>query len=162
MQFHGARWAGIERSQLTRLKSFVQRALVGSVHFIAMMIAYNAWPSKHKFKTSHSSFAINFWNEAMSTNNSTWTYSQTVTKVVDRKDVSVRVGDQASEAARLICTVPLNLLIEVKFDPPLSAGKMTALEPPLDTSRNGPKFLLNHSLAINRDSAPTNRLPVPV
>lgn len=82
--------------------------------------------AKYKFKTGQSSFAINFWKEALSTNNLTYAFNQKVTKIVDRKSVSVHTGDRIFEAAKVICTVPLNVLNEVQFDPALPHGKKTA------------------------------------
>ena len=82
--------------------------------------------AKYKFSTGQSSFAINFWNEAISTGNLTYALDRRVTKIVDGKHVFVHVGDETFEAARLICTVPLNVLNEVEFDPPLSDGKKSA------------------------------------
>jgi len=83
---------------------------------------------KYKFRGGQSSFAINFWNEALSTNNLSYTFNCPITTVEDdgNKVVVTSEDGRQFKAARMICTIPLNVLNTVRFSPPLSIGKQRA------------------------------------
>lgn len=83
---------------------------------------------KYKFETGQSSFAINFFQEALSTGNLSYSFNQRVTKIEDQKDhVAIQANDRTFEAAKVVCTIPLNVLGNVEFCPPLPSGKQKAL-----------------------------------
>ncbi|KAJ4394993.1 hypothetical protein N0V91_011140 [Didymella pomorum] len=82
-----------------------------------------------KFKNGQSSFAIRFFQEALATKRLAYAFNSPVDYVKDTGstvEVTTRDGHRYS-AARLISAMPLNVLGEVTFDPPLSAGKKTAI-----------------------------------
>ena len=84
---------------------------------------------KYKFQGGQSSFAINFWNEAVSTKNLSYSFNTPVSTVQDHgNSVEVTsVGGSSFSASKVICTIPLNVLNTVKFEPKLSAGKTAAV-----------------------------------
>ncbi|OJJ56547.1 hypothetical protein ASPSYDRAFT_182263 [Aspergillus sydowii CBS 593.65] len=75
-----------------------------------------------KFAAGQSSFARCFFDEAMRTNNLTYAFNTTITSVQDQKNRVVVNGNWS--AKRVICTVPLNVLHKVRFEPTLSPNKM--------------------------------------
>lgn len=77
-----------------------------------------------KFAAGQSSFARCFFDEAMRTNNLTYAFNTTITSVQDQKNRVVVNGNWS--AKRVICTVPLNVLHKVRFEPTLSPNKMAA------------------------------------
>ncbi|KAF4308627.1 monoamine oxidase n [Botryosphaeria dothidea] len=83
----------------------------------------------YKFRGGQSSFAINFFREALSTKKLTYGFNSPISSVNDngsKVEVTTRDGRQF-QAARIICTVPLNVLSTVSFNPPLPAGKRSAI-----------------------------------
>jgi hypothetical protein len=82
-----------------------------------------------KFKNGQSSFAIRFFQEALATKRLAYAFNTPVKHIYDTGaavEITTRAGARYT-AARLICTVPLNVLGNVTFDPPLSAGKCAAI-----------------------------------
>ncbi|KNG52738.1 monoamine oxidase n [Stemphylium lycopersici] len=82
-----------------------------------------------KFKAGQSSFAIKFFQEALATNRLAYVFNSPVNHIKDtgrQVEVTTRNG-RRHRAARLISTMPLNVLGDITFDPPLSAGKTTAI-----------------------------------
>lgn len=81
-----------------------------------------------KIKSGQSAFATRFFEEASATGNLSYSFN-TVVSSVDSSDSVVKVttkdGQQFS-AKRVICTVPLNVLNKVKFNPPLDQAKVEA------------------------------------
>lgn len=83
---------------------------------------------KYKFRGGQSTFAICFFREALATGNLTYAFSRPVASIKDRGDgvqVTTRDG-QTFEAARMISAIPLNVLNDVVFDPPVTPGRKTA------------------------------------
>ncbi|KAK5120612.1 hypothetical protein LTR85_005970 [Meristemomyces frigidus] len=83
-----------------------------------------------KFKIGQSGFALHFFREALATGNLTYSFSTPVSSIVD-EGKSVRVTSTGSppkqfRAKRLVCTVPLNVLHTIAFDPPLRQDKLDA------------------------------------
>ncbi|KAF3006864.1 hypothetical protein E8E13_010856 [Curvularia kusanoi] len=82
-----------------------------------------------KFKRGQSSFAIRFFTEALATKRLSYAFNTPVAHIHDT-GASVEVTTRAGvcyRAARLISTLPLNVLGDVSFDPPLSPGKRAAI-----------------------------------
>ncbi|KAI9166314.1 Monoamine oxidase N [Paramyrothecium foliicola] len=82
----------------------------------------------YKFKKGQSSFAIRFFQEALSTGNLTYSFNSPVATIkegVDGVQITTRDGRKFS-GQKMISAIPLNVLNDVKFDPPLSAGKTAA------------------------------------
>ncbi|KAK4543046.1 hypothetical protein LTR36_005823 [Oleoguttula mirabilis] len=107
----------------------------------------------YKFKIGQSGFALHFFREALATGNLTYAFSTPVASIVD-DGRSVRITSRSSpskpfRAKRLVCTVPLNVLHTITFDPPLSQAK-------LDASRLGH---CNHVSKVHVESKdPSNTL----
>jgi hypothetical protein len=83
---------------------------------------------KYKFKNGQSSFAVRFFGEAVASGNLSYAFNQPVASVQDSASgviVTTRSG-QTFKAKKLISAMPLNVLADVKFDPPLSKGRETA------------------------------------
>lgn len=83
---------------------------------------------KYKFRGGQSSFAIRFFEEALASGNLTYAFSRPVASIQDRGDcvlVTTRDG-QTFDGAKMISAIPLNVLNDVKFDPPISPGRRTA------------------------------------
>ena len=81
-----------------------------------------------KIRTGQSDFARHFFDEAIATGNLGYSFCTKVLSVEDRgNNVTVR-GHQAQTwvANRVICTVPLNVLHETSFEPPLPKEKIVA------------------------------------
>ncbi|PYI16089.1 amine oxidase [Aspergillus violaceofuscus CBS 115571] len=83
----------------------------------------------YKFKRGQSSFAINFFKEAVSTGNLLYTFNSPVQSIEDQSGkVSVTTRDGRSyAAARLISTIPLNVLSTIAFSPPLGPQRTAAI-----------------------------------
>lgn len=84
--------------------------------------------ASYKFKGGQSSFAIKFFQEALSTGRLSYVFNSPVKSINDRGDkttLTTRDGRQYS-GARLISTIPLNVLNSVFFDPPLGTGRASA------------------------------------
>ena len=84
---------------------------------------------KYKFKGGQSSFAVRFFGEALASGNLAYAFNQPVAAVRDSADGGVQVttrSGQTFRAARMISAVPLNVLGDVKFDPPFSPGRRQA------------------------------------
>ncbi|RYN20830.1 Monoamine oxidase N [Alternaria arborescens] len=82
-----------------------------------------------KFKGGQSSFAIKFFQEALATKRLAYAFNSPVNNIQDtgrKVQVTTRDG-RRYHAARLISAMPLNVLGEVTFDPPLCAGKTKAI-----------------------------------
>ena len=85
---------------------------------------------KYKFRNGQSSFAINFFRESLATGKLKYEFNTPVSKIRDTKnsvEVTTRSGVTYT-ASRMICTIPLNVLNTVAFDPPLSSDKKAAAD----------------------------------
>lgn len=82
----------------------------------------------YKFKAGQSTFARRFFDEALATGNLTYAFNSPVATITERSEgVQVETRDgRTFKAKKMICAIPLNVLNDVKFDPPLSAGKTKA------------------------------------
>ncbi|KAM3541827.1 hypothetical protein ARSEF1564_005258 [Beauveria bassiana] len=83
---------------------------------------------RFKFRGGQSSFAVRFFEEALATGNLSYALSQPVVSVEDsahKITVTTRSG-QAFTAKYMISAMPLNVLSNVAFNPPLKEGKATA------------------------------------
>ncbi|KAB8224373.1 hypothetical protein BDV33DRAFT_188338 [Aspergillus novoparasiticus] len=82
----------------------------------------------YKFKGGQSSFAIKFFRESLATGRLSYAFNSPVQSINDHGDrvvLKTRDGRQYS-AARLISTIPLNVLSSVTFSPPLSPQRTAA------------------------------------
>ena len=82
-----------------------------------------------KLKCGQSGFARRFFHEALDTDNLSYSFDTAVTRVDSGSSSLVKVhtaDGRTYQAKRLICTVPLNVLDQVEFDPPLEKGKAEA------------------------------------
>lgn len=82
-----------------------------------------------KLKNGQSSFAIRFFQEAFATKRLTYAFNSPIKHVQDtgrKVEVTTRAG-RRYHAPRLISTVPLNVLGDITFDPPLHADKRAAI-----------------------------------
>lgn len=85
---------------------------------------------KYKFRDGQSSFAIKFFREALATGKLKYSFNAPVASISDKTnavEVTTRTG-VTYKAARMICTIPLNVLNTVTFQPPLSAEKRAAAD----------------------------------
>jgi hypothetical protein len=82
-----------------------------------------------KFKGGQSTFAIKFFQEALATKRLAYAFNSPVSNIQDTgRKVKVTTRDgRRYHAARVISAMPLNVLGEVTFDPPLCAGKTEAI-----------------------------------
>jgi hypothetical protein len=81
-----------------------------------------------KFHSGQSTFAKKFFDEASSARKLSWRFDcpiASVQSIGNTAKVTSRSGHQY-RARRVICTVPLNVLHNIKFSPPLSAAKAKA------------------------------------
>lgn len=81
-----------------------------------------------KFKRGQSSFAIRFFEEALATKRLSYAFSSAVKHVKDTGsgvEVTVSSG-RRYRASRAISAMPLNVLRDVTWDPPLPQGKIAA------------------------------------
>ncbi|KAJ5749628.1 hypothetical protein N7533_006656 [Penicillium manginii] len=83
-----------------------------------------------KFKGGQSSFAIKFFNEALSSGNLSYAFNSPVKSIRDEdKEVTVTTRDGRSfTASRLVSTIPLNVLSDITFNPPLDPIRTTATQ----------------------------------
>ncbi|KAJ5425782.1 hypothetical protein N7465_000852 [Penicillium sp. CMV-2018d] len=82
----------------------------------------------YKFKGGQSTFAIKFFIEALTTGRLSYVFNSPVSSISDRGDkvtLTTRDGHQYT-GARLVSTIPLNVLNSVSFDPPLGTQRATA------------------------------------
>lgn len=103
------------------------------LHWWAMCgYSYQGWLDMlitWKFKRGQSTFAIQFFEEALATKRLAYAFNSPVKHIKDtgsKVEVTTRDG-RKFQAARVISAMPLNVLNAVSFDPPLSAGKQSAL-----------------------------------
>ncbi|KAF4439220.1 monoamine oxidase N [Fusarium acutatum] len=85
---------------------------------------------KYKFKGGQSSFSIRFFKEALASGNLTYSFSTPVASVKSGPagvEVTARSG-QKFRALKMISAMPLNILNDVHFDPPLVPGKKAAAD----------------------------------
>lgn len=82
-----------------------------------------------KFRNGQSSFAIRFFEEALATKRFAYAFNSAAKHIRDTgKTVEITTRDgRCYHTARLISTIPLNVLGGVTFDPPLSKGKNAAI-----------------------------------
>ncbi|KAK1473136.1 monoamine oxidase N [Colletotrichum abscissum] len=83
---------------------------------------------KYKFRGGQSSFAIRFFQEALATGNLTYAFNSpiaTVRNTTAGVEVTTRQAERF-KARRMISAIPLNVLNNVTFDPPLPQGKQAA------------------------------------
>ena len=81
-----------------------------------------------KFRRGQSSFAIRFFEEAVATKRFSYAFNSAVKLVKDTGagvEITVASGKKYC-AARAISAIPLNVLKEVTWDPPLPKGKVAA------------------------------------
>lgn len=85
---------------------------------------------KYKFHGGQSSFAINFFNEALSTGRLAYSFNTPVAAIKDDGSlVQVIARDgRTFKASKVISAIPMNILKDVSFSPPLSASKQAASE----------------------------------
>ncbi len=85
---------------------------------------------KYKFRGGQSSFAINFWNEAIATKKLSYVFNCPITSVRDHGSLVEVTSEDGREfkAFRAICTIPLNVLNTVTFSPPLSLKRSAATD----------------------------------
>lgn len=102
-----------------------------------------------KIPSGQSNFARCFFEEALSTHNLSYSFNTTVMSIQDRGN-SV-VVNRAWLAKRLICTIPLNVLQKVRFEPALSPSKIAAIRP--GHVNQGSKFHLEISAPALRSWA---------
>ncbi|KAH8817331.1 hypothetical protein F5884DRAFT_666234 [Xylogone sp. PMI_703] len=83
--------------------------------------------AKYKFRFGQSSFAIKFFQEALETGNLEYSFNTPIARVQNGQRVEVTARDgRTFKASRMISAIPLNVLNDVVFDPPISAGKKAA------------------------------------
>lgn len=83
---------------------------------------------RFKFRGGQSSFAVRFFGEALSSGHLSYAFNEPVAKV-DHGGAQVTVttrNGRTFTAKKMISAVPLNVLGDVAFDPPLQAGKAAA------------------------------------
>ncbi|CAK1361666.1 Monoamine oxidase N [Cercospora beticola] len=81
----------------------------------------------YKLRSGQSNFARKFFDEAQATGNLDYIFSAPITSVQDSDaSVLVRTSTNEYQAKQVICTVPLNVLKDVEFSPPLDAAKLRA------------------------------------
>ncbi|EXJ70491.1 uncharacterized protein A1O5_06560 [Cladophialophora psammophila CBS 110553] len=95
--------------------------------------SYQGWVEdmiKYKFRGGQSSFAIRFFQEALATGKLAYAFDNRVTSVVDSgKDITIQTASgQTFRGAKVVCTIPLNVLHTISFSPPLSPAKAQAIK----------------------------------
>lgn len=83
---------------------------------------------RYKIKAGQSEFARAFFDEALATGNLSYSFGSHIKLVKDNGCLVMLSSASGAEFAgkRLVCTVPLNIIHEIKFDPPLQHNKMAA------------------------------------
>ena len=82
-----------------------------------------------KFKGGQSTFARKFFEESISTGKLSYAFSSPVQSINDHGDqvtLTTRSGNRYT-GARMICTIPLNVLNTIIFEPPLEQQRITAM-----------------------------------
>lgn len=82
-----------------------------------------------KFKRGQSSFARRFFDEALSTGKLSYVFNSPARSIKDQGDrvtLTTRDGRRYT-AARLVSTIPLNVLNTITFDPPLDPQRISAM-----------------------------------
>lgn len=83
----------------------------------------------YKFRYGQSTFARKFFEEALETGRLSYCFNTPIA-TVEESTSTVTVTSRAGEsfrASRLVCTIPLNVLSTISFNPPLSQGKQDAI-----------------------------------
>lgn len=82
-----------------------------------------------KFKGGQSTFARRFFEESVSSGKLSYTFSSPVQSISDHGDKVTLItrGGRQYTGARIICTIPLNVLSTINFQPPLEVQRMTAI-----------------------------------
>lgn len=86
---------------------------------------------RFKFRGGQSSFAVRFFHEALSSGNLRYAFNSPVSSVRNGSSGQVRVtarDGRTFTAKRMVSAMPLNVLKDVTFDPPLDKGKMAAAQ----------------------------------
>ncbi|OAL44422.1 flavin-containing amine oxidase [Pyrenochaeta sp. DS3sAY3a] len=81
-----------------------------------------------RLKSGQSQLARRIFEHALNTGNLSYAFSQPVQKITDESgtvSVATRTG-QKFECSHLICTIPLNVLADIDFSPPLNSLKAEA------------------------------------
>lgn len=81
-----------------------------------------------KLKCGQSGFAIRFFKEALASGNLSYSFNTAVSRVDSSRgtaEITTKDGRQFF-AKRVVCTVPLNVLNKVDFNPPLDQAKKEA------------------------------------
>lgn len=81
-----------------------------------------------KLKCGQSGFATRFFQESLASGNLSYSFDTAVSQV-DASGSTVQIhtkSGQKFQAKRVVCTVPLNVLDQVKFNPPLESAKSEA------------------------------------
>lgn len=100
----------------------------------------------YKLRKGQSHFARCFFDEALDTGRLSYQFGSVVESVADEGDGVVVNGKW--RAKRVVCTIPLNVLRDVRFDPPLKEEKLKAAE--LGNVNHGAKVHLEVSGAKHR------------
>lgn len=82
-----------------------------------------------KFKRGQSSFARRFFDEALSTGKLSYVFNSPARSIKDQGDrvtLTTRDGRRYT-GARLVSTIPLNVLNTITFDPPLDPQRISAM-----------------------------------
>ncbi|KAJ9645050.1 hypothetical protein H2199_003054 [Coniosporium tulheliwenetii] len=84
----------------------------------------------YKFKGGQSSFAIRFFQEALATGNLSYAFNTPIQAIQDKKNMveATSKSGRKFQAARLISTIPLNVLNTIAFDPPLDPVRKAAAD----------------------------------
>lgn len=82
----------------------------------------------YKIATGQSFFARKIFEEALSTGNLRYTFDTVISTVTESGALvkATTLSDTRWLAKRLVCTIPLNVLSQVQFDPPLPSTKLEA------------------------------------
>ncbi|KAL2843137.1 hypothetical protein BJY01DRAFT_248722 [Aspergillus pseudoustus] len=84
---------------------------------------------RYKIAAGQSKFATAFFNEALTNKNLSYSFDTRVVLIKDSAGGLVTVSTATGKtfaAKRLVCTMPLNILHEVNFDPPFHPAKQAA------------------------------------
>lgn len=133
----------LSANEITSLSSFVLLCSGGTLETTSFFEFLHWWAlsdysykgcveylMKYKFRNGQSSFAINFFCEALDSGKLKYSFNSPVATIKDTQDlveVATRTG-VTYKASRMICTIPLNVLNTITFDPPLAEGKSFAVD----------------------------------
>lgn len=114
--------ADLTPDERTTLEAFVLLCSGGKQGCLDILITY-------KFREGQSSFARHFFHEASRTGRLSYSFSTPLQSIENSSNgvAAVTKAGAAFSASRIICTVPLNVLSTIKFDPPLAHGKQKAI-----------------------------------